>query len=860
MRFYRLLLHLYPASFRNEYGGEMCGVFARRLRDASGVAMPALWIGVFFEVLFNALAVHLDVLRQDLRFTARALRRTPGFATTAVLVVALGVGANTAAFSLADQVLLRPLPFPQSDRLVKMWESMPGYGRMELSPANYQDWKRMSHSFSAMGAYTDFAVNLSGTGEPERLDMTLVDSDLLPMLGVQPLMGRIFTRAEDHEGANGSVILSYGLWQRRFGGDRDILGRQILLNDERYTVIGVMPRSFFFPTRDSQLWTPFRPKAETFVDRNDNWWNVVGRLRPGVTVAQASSDMAVVAVQLERQFPKENEKTGSNVYLLRDDVSAQARLLLYALVGAAICVLLIACTNLANLLLVRALVREKELAVRTAIGAGRERLIRQLTTESLVLALMGGALGVVAAGFTVPLLSRLIPYTLPVEQASAFDWRVLLFAGLLTALTGVFFGVAPAWRVCRRADLTALREGARAGSGKKELLRSGLVMAEVMASVVLLVSTGLLLRALWKLEGADPGFRTDGVLTMRTALPTPKYDSVAKRTAFYNRVLGEIRQLPGVTDAGYVTGLPMVMGGGIWPVDVKEHVVQRNAAHTSSLRFVTPGFFQAMRIPMRTGRDVQEGDTADRPFVAVVSQSFAQRYWPQENPIGRHFQMAFHDREIVGVVGDIRVRGMESTSEPQVYLPHRQVDDGSLQFYAPKDLVVRATGNSGALLPQIHRIVRAADGDQPVSNVRTLADIVESSVASRAIEVRVLGAFAAIAFLLAAVGIHGVLAFAVSSRSREIGVRMALGAGRGNIVGMVVGRGALLALAGVIPGLAAAWYAGKTMEALLAGIKPYDTAAFVAAAVLCVAMTLLGCLLPAWRAARVDPMTAMRAD
>jgi putative ABC transport system permease protein len=860
MRLYRLLLHLYPASFRNEYGGEMCGVLARRLRDTSAMGLPALWIGVFFEVLFNALTVHADVLRQDLRYTARALRRTPGFAATAVLVVALGVGANTAAFSLADQVLLRPLPFPHPEQLVKLWQTEPGYSRLELSPANYADWKKMSHSFAAMGAYNRNEANLVGQGEPVRVDIAMVDRDVLPMLRVQPLLGRVFSPAEDGEGAGGTVLLSYGLWQRRFGGDQQVLGRQVLLNDERYTVIGVMPRTFYFPNRDIQLWTTIRLKADQYVDRNDNWLEAVGRLRSGVSVAQALSEMAVVSAQLERQYPKENEGTGANVYPLRDDVSKQSRLLLYALVGAAICVLLIACTNLANLLLVRALVREKELAVRTAIGAGRERLVRQLTTESLVLAFLGGWLGVVVAGLTVPLLARLAPNTLPVEQATAFDWRVLLFAGVLTALTGVVFGVAPAWRVCRKADLTALREGARAGSGKKEFLRSALVIAEVMASVVLLVSTGLLLRALWKLQGNDPGFRTEGVITMRTALATPKYDPTSLRTNFYNRVLGDIRQLPGVTGAAYISFLPMAMGGGIWPVQVAEHPMGRSESHTASMRFITPGFFAAMRIPLRGGRDVEDGDTLDRPLAAVVSQSFAERYWPHQDPLGRHFKMAFQDHIIVGVVGDIRARGMESLSEPQVYFPYRQVQDGWFQFYEPKDLVVRTEGNSTALLPQIFRIVRAADAEQPVSNVRTLADIVESSTASRAIEVRVLAAFAAIAFLLAAVGIHGVLAFAVSSRAREIGVRMALGAQRGAIVRMVVLRGALLAVAGVVPGVALAWYAGKTLEALLAGVKPYDAATFLAATGLCLTMTLLGCLVPAWRAARVDPMTAMRLE
>ena len=860
MGLYRLLLHFYPASFRHEYGGEMCAVFARRLRDTAAPALPALWIGALLEVLGNAAAVHADILRQDLRHTARALRRTPGFAITAVLVVALGVGANTAAFSLADQVLLRPLPFPQSERLVKLWQTVPGSSRLELSPANYRDWKNRNRSFEALGAYNANEVNLVGQGNPERLAVAKVDSGVLPLLGVQPLLGRTFRPADDREGAAGTLLLSYGLWQRRFGGDPAILGRQLLLNDESYTVLGVMRRGFHFPNRDVQLWTALRLGATAYEDRNDNYLEAVGRLRPGVSLAQASAEMAVVTAQLERQYPKENERSGANVYLLHNDVSRQSRLLLLALVGAAICVLLIACTNLANLLLARALVREKELAVRTAIGAGRERLVRQLLTESLVLAAIGGALGIVAAGLTGPLFARLIPNTSPMEQASAFDWRVLLFAALMTALTGIVFGVAPAWRVCRQADLTALREGARAGGGKKERLRSALVVAEVAASVVLLVSTGLLLRALWKIEGVDPGFRTEGVLTLRTALPIPKYNPTPLRVSFYNRVLSSVRSLPGVTDAAYISFLPMAMGGGIWPVEVSEHVGGRTEANTASMRFVTPGFFAALRIPLRAGRDVEDGDTLDRPYAAVVSESFAQRYWPRQNPLGHHFKMAFYDRAVVGVVGDIRVRGMEMSSEPQVYFPYRQQEDDSFQFYIPKDLVIRANGDPAALLPQIHRIVSAADPEQPISNVRSLAEIVEANTASRALEVRVLGAFAAIAFLLAAVGIHGVLAFAVYHRSREIGVRMALGARRGDIVKMVLYRAVILAGAGVVSGVILAWYAGEAMQALLAGIKPYDGPAFVAATGLCLAMTILGCLLPAWRAARTDPITAMRLE
>jgi predicted permease len=533
-----------------------------------------------------------------------------------------------------------------------------------------------------------------------------------------------------------------------------------------------------------------------------------------------------------------------------------------ALSGAAICVLLIACANLANLLLARGLARQKELAVRAAMGAGRERLVRQLVTESLVLALAGGALGVLVAAAAVPLLARLVPASLPIAQSPSIDLRVLIFAGAISGLTGIGFGVLPAMRACRQSDLSALREGVRAGGGRKERLRSALVVAEVTASMVLLVSAGLLVRALWRIQATDPGFRTDGVLTLRTALPMPKYDETARRVAFYNRVLSGVRALPGVSSAAYISFLPMVMRGGIWPVDVdgKAPEVERSGAHTASLRYVTPGFFATMGIPIHRGRDAAESDSMDAPFAAVVSESFVRRYWPDQDPLGRHFKMAFHDRMVVGVVGDIRVRGLERTSEPQVYLPYRQVQDGWLTGYVPKDLVIRSASVAGTLLPAVRQIIRSADAEQPVSDVRTMADIVEDQTASRAAQIRVLGAFAAIAFLLAGVGIHGLLSFAVSRRTQEIGVRIALGARPGEIVKMIVRQGALLAGAGVLPGVVLAYAAGRAMEGLLAGVQPADAATFASAIGLCVLMTVFGSFVPALRAVRIDPIQAIRSE
>jgi len=678
------------------------------------------------------------------------------------------------------------------------------------------------------------------------------------------LMGRLFTPAEDREGAPGTLLLSYQLWQAVFGGDAGVIGRRVNLDNEPYVVIGVMPRDFHFPSRDAELWMPtrFQQNSDDFRDRNNNYLNVVARLKPGVSVAQATAEMGVVAGQLERQFPKENRQTTASVYLLRDDMPQQSRLLLLALSGAAICVLLIACANLANLLMARGLARQKELAVRAAMGAGRERLVRQLITESLVLAAAGGALGVLVASAAVPLLARLVPMSLPIAQSPSIDLRVLIFAGVLSGLTGIAFGVLPAVRACRQADFGALREGARAGGGRKERLRSALVIAEVTASVVLLVSAGLLVRALLRIEGTDPGFRTGGVLTLQTALPTPKYDQTARRAGFYTQVLSGVRALPGVSSAGYISFLPMVMRGGIWPVVVNGEAIdlQRSGAHTASLRYVTPGFFATMGIPLERGRDVSESDSVDAPFAAVVSASFGRRYWPDQDPLGRHFTIAFHDRMVVGVVGDIRVRGLERNSEPQVYLPYRQVPDGWLTFYEPKNLVIHSATGPGTLLPAVRRIIRSADAEQPISNVRTMADIVDDQTASRMAQVRVLGAFAAIAFLLAGVGIHGLLSFAVSRRTQEIGVRIALGARPGGIVKMIVRQGAVLAGAGVLPGIALAYAAGRAMEGLLAGVRPGDAATFASAVGLCVLMTVLGSLLPALRAVRIDPIQAIRSE
>ena len=558
MRFYRLLLRLYPSSFRGTYGEELTTVFEERARHSSraGRALAAV-----ADVVPNAIAAHWDLLIQDLRYAIRSLFRAPGFAITAILVAALGVGANTTAFSLADFVLVRPLPFPEPDRLLKLWEKNPA-GRNVVSPANFRDWKEQSRSFEAMAAYTVRPANLVGMGDPRQLDLIRATADVLPIVGVTPLIGRHFTAEEAANGA--PLMLSYALWQSQFGGTSDVVGRVVRLDGVPHTVIGVMPSTFQFPRRGVEAWSPLVLGAEDMEDRTDTYLEVVGRLRKGVTVEQARKELELIASRLERQYPRENKDLSVHVWRLRDEVGQSARMLVLALCGAALCILLLSCANLASLFLVRGASRARELAVRSALGAGRERLVRQLVTESFLIALLGGIAGVAFAAGCVPLLARLVPATLPLAEYPSIDLRVLGVAAAFMVLTGLAFGVLPAVRSGGANALEALRADARSG-GRTQRLRSALVIVEIVASVVLLISSGLLIRAVWNIQKTKPGFRAENVVTMRTALPLPKYDPVARRAQFYEQVLDGVRALPGVESAAYVTGLPMQMRGGIWP-------------------------------------------------------------------------------------------------------------------------------------------------------------------------------------------------------------------------------------------------------------------------------------------------------
>ncbi len=867
-RLFSLLMHVYPASFRNEYGPEMQRDFENRRRDCSSwFSVVLLWLAVIPDVLFTALREHLALLRQDIRYALRMFRRSPAFVLTAVFTIALGVGANTAIFTAVDRALVRPLPFRDPDRLVKLREdaSHYGYPANNVSPPNYLDWKAQSKVFEDMAAYRGTSFNLTGAGLPERLDGAAFTANVFSLLGVKPMLGRTFLPEEDGPDSRRTVILSHGLWLRRFASAPNVIGRTLEFDGAPFTIIGVMPPTFHFPRADVEYWVAERLDTHDLTQRKNNYLDVIGRLRSGATVEQAQSEMSVIASRLEHAYPETNRYIGVRLRTLREEVSLRARLSLLVLLAAAGCILLIGCSNLANLLLARASSRRKELAVRTMLGAGRERLIRQILTESVLLSVGGGVAGLLLAVWTAPLLQTLVPDNLPMDHSLTVDWRVLGFGFALSVAAGLLFAMLPALHITSESSLASgSREGSREGvGGRKGMFRNALVVAEIGLSAVLLVCAGLLVQTLLRIENVDPGFRSEGVLTLRTSLPMPKYDRLAPRHRFYDQVLSQIRAQPGVQAAGCVSFLPLTMGGGIFPVWLEGQPRDTSRVSLNAMyRIATPGYFSAMGIPLISGRDFGEEDSLDKPRVAVVSASFARKSWPNQNPLGRRFEVqdiAEGLRTVVGVVGDVKVRGLERDSEPQVYTPYSQSDEG-FTWFQPKDLAIRATLDPASLIPAVRKIIWSADPDQPISDVQTLPELLESETTARRLQLRLLGVFTGLALLLAAIGIYGLLSFLVSQRTPEIGVRLALGARAGGILGMFMRQGLALAGVGLALGLAVAYAAGRTMERLLFGVKPTDPLAYTVAAILCLVTTLFACYLPARRASHIDPMAAVRSE
>ena len=793
----------------------------------------------------------------DLRLALRLALKHPGFAATVILVLALGIGANTAIFSTLDAVLLRPLAFRDPGGLVMIWEdaSHVGFPKNTPAPANFLDWRSQNRSFAGMAALRYHSANLTGDGPPEGLRGVRTMPDLFPLLGVTPLHGRYLTE-QDEKSGDRVLVISYRLWQRRFGGDPNIVGRSLRLNDEDWQVIGVMPRAFQFPSRRIDYWRPSGFTPQDWSRRGSHYLEVVGRLKPGVTPEQAQAEMTGIARRLQTQYPDTNRQLGVTLESMKDRIVGRSGLQLLVLMAAAGCVLLIACANVANLLLARAAVRSREMAVRAALGAGAGRLARQALVESLVLAAAGLLLALPLAGASLRVIAALVPDLLIGVVEPRLDARVLLFAAGIALVTGLLFGVVPAWQASRAGLAAGLRDGGRAGASRRtRALRAVLVTGEVALASALLIGAGLLLQTLRNLNAVDLGFDPARVLTLQTRLPQPRYADFARRQRYFEQVLDRVAALPGVQSAGFTTTLPFLQRGNSTSFAIEG----REPISTDALyRVVTADYLRTIGVRLREGRLYNRDDRATTAPGLVINTTLARTFFPNEGALGKRIRVDDDraPRTVIGVVEDVLERGLEQTAKPGFYT----LADQDPQGWVPADLAVKTAGDPEALANAVRDIVWSVDKDQPVALIQTLDRIVAAELADRRQQIRLLGGFALLALVLAGVGIYGVLAYAVSAQVRDIGVRMALGARPGDVTAMVVRDGLLLALAGLALGALAALALGRWMRSLLYEVKPADPATFAAVGVVLLAVSLAACYLPARRAARVDPLDALRAD
>jgi putative ABC transport system permease protein len=804
----------------------------------------------------------MTTLLQDLRYGWRLLARSPGFAALAVLALALGTGANTAIFSVVNGVLLRPLSFPQADRLAVVWERNTIRDRKTnvVSPGNFLHWRDLNQSFQELSAVgLTFRMTLTGTGEPEELPMQLVNASLFPLVGVRPAMGRTFTPAEDRPDAD-VVVLSDQLWRRRFGADPSIVGRTIRLDGVAHTVVGVMPRDFYVLDRTVEFWRPIGFSAEARTPRG-RWLYVIGRLKPQVTMAQAQVDMERVAQEMTRRFPAFNTGWSVNVVPLKEQMTGAIRPMLLVLLGAVGFVLLIACANVANLLLARATVRTRELALRAALGANRGRLIRQLLAESLVLALISGAAGTLLAWWVLRALRAYASTQTPIPRLEgvSLDVATLGFALMASFVTGIVFGIVPALTAARADVNESLKEGGRTGTGARGgRARAAFVVAEVALALVLLVGAGLLVRSFIRLLNVDPGFQSSGVITMKLSLPELGYPDDARRVSFFRELFGRIERVPGVRAAGGITWLPLT---GLAAATSFEIVGQpkppAGQEPVCEVRVITNDYFKAMGIPLLRGRTFTERETPATSHVVVINENLAKRYWPSDDPIGKRISVSWTNNEpdeVIGVVGDVHHAALDVDPRPMIYWPHVR------SAYPWMLIAVRTAGAPTGVVPAITAQVRSMDANLPVADVRTMEDIVSDSVAEQRLTMTLLGVFAALALVLSAIGIYGVIGYMVVQRTQEIGIRMALGAARSELLRLVIGQAMRMALAGVALGVVGAFALMRVMQGLLFGVQPSDPLTFVAVSVT-VALVALGASgIPALRATRVNPVVALRTE
>ena len=809
----------------------------------------------------------MKILLQDLRYGARMLWARPGFTLVAVLTLALGIGANTAIFSLFNAVLLKPLPFTDPRQLVMLWEdaSSIGFPRNTPAPANYVDWKTQTHSFEDMAALQTVSYNLTGAGEPQKLNGQAVTANLFQLLGTTPALGRTFTPDEEKPGSERVVILSNALWRDSFGGERSVLGREILLNGEKYTVAGVMPQGFRFLDPNTHIWVPLAQAPEDWANRGGHYLNVVGRMKQGITVEQADADLKTVMARIVRDHPDEAAGLGAFVLPLRDQLAGDVRRPLVMLLVAVAFVLLISCANIAGLLLSRSVARRREIAIRVALGASGWRVVRQLLTESALLSLMGGGLGLLLALWSFAFLQQLIPPSMALSAGLGIDGRVLVFTLLVSLVTGTLFGLAPALQASKAGPGEALKAGGGRGgtaSGGRRL-RNAFVVSEVALALVLLVGAGLLIQSLRKLQGQYSVIKPENVLTLMTTLPTGKYTEHSQREAFYDGVLARVRSLPGVVSAGYTTTVPLMWKGGTSGFVVEGRPAERGLGNDANHRQVTPGYLQTLGLSLKSGRYLEDSDGPNSQPVAVINEAMARTYWPGEDAVGKRFKLGGPNSPnpwlaVAGVVADIRQMGLEEPAKPEMYLPYHQVD--YQQWFAPGYLVIRTSVEPQSLIAALRREVYAVDPTQPVSNVQTMAEILGGESAQRRVGMTLLAVFAGLALALASLGIYGVLSFFVAQHTQEIGVRLALGAQPRSILALVLRRGMALALAGVGLGLLGAFALTRLMESQLFEVSATDPLTYVALALLLTTVALIACILPARRATKVDPLVALRYE
>jgi predicted permease len=801
----------------------------------------------------------LGEARQDLRYGARMLMKNPGFTLTAVLTLALGIGANTTIFSVINGVFLNPLAYHEPDRLVMIWEKMTRTSQIELSPRDYLEYEKRNQAFTQIGASEGANFNLTGGKEPVHVDGQAATASLFPLLGVQPLLGRTFTKEEDDANAP-LVVLSHRLWQSHFAGNSEILNQRIRLNDRSYTVIGVMPPEFHYPPPvqqtpiPSDLWVPRSLANEKNIYGHN--LKTIARLKPGVTYEQAKAALELSLHQRQQADPKDHAGIGINPIPLPAQVGSQIKLAVQVLSAAVLFVLLIACANVANLLLSSAAARQTEFALRGALGARRLRIVRQLLTESLLLALCGGGLGLLLAHWMLKAFHLMGAGQIPRLEQITLDGRVLMFSATLSLLTGIVFGLAPAWQAAR-ADLNqTLKESGRQTGGGSQRLRNVLIVAEIAMSLILLVGAGLMMRSFWRLQQIDTGFNSDQLLTFEIQLPFPKYADDEPREKFAQNTMDRLAALHGVRSAAFISHPPFSTGIGLDSFRIEGKPEPTGIADTilAGRRIITPEYFRTMEIPLHEGRAFTNADRANTPRVAIISQTFATKFLPNENPIGRRIRQRNEWYTIVGVVGEIKHAGLDAELSPHVYYPFAQGG----QFRTR--VVVRTSNNPLNYVPAVRQQIQAVDPDLPIYEVFTMNQLIARSVASRRFNLLLLGVFAVVALLLATVGIYGVMSYATAQRTHEIGIRMALGAARRDIFKLIVRQGVRIVAMGLLTGLLGAFWLTRWMETLLFEVHATDPATYFVIALLLASVALFACFIPARRATRTDPIIALRCE